>query len=77
MTTDNERKARELLAAECPECGGEQGHRSAEGDWLNCGRCRDRERLHSVDEYQALRAISRALTVPAGVEVEGLVGAAR
>lgn len=57
-----ERRARELLAAECPECGGENGHETEDG-WLLCGRCTD---PHTVTRYQAMQAIIAALTPPEG-----------
>jgi hypothetical protein len=59
---DIERKAQELLAHECPECGGEDGHETEEG-WLRCGRCSD---PHSVTRHQAMQAIIAALTPPEG-----------
>ena len=68
-----EQRARELLAAECPECGGRNGYDVPDGNgsgrWQNCGTCRDDERLHSVNRDQALRAIVAALSQqPEGVQ---------
>lgn len=64
-----EERARELLAAECAECGGEGGYMAAGGDeggvWHNCGTCRDGERLGSVNRHQALTAIAAALAAQA------------
>lgn len=61
-----ELKARELLAAECPECGGENGHDTEDG-WLRCGRCSD---PHTVTRYQATQAIIAALSqVPGDVGI--------
>lgn len=56
--SDLERKARELLSYECPECGGENGHESEEG-WLRCSRCSN---PHEVTRHQAMQAIIGALT---------------
>lgn len=60
--SDLERKARELLAYECPECGGENGHESEDG-WLRCSRCSN---PHDVTRHQAIQAIIAALTPPDG-----------
>jgi hypothetical protein len=60
--SDIERKARELLAYECPECGGEKGH-DTDGVWIPCSRCCD---PYTVTRHQAMQAIIAALTPPEG-----------
>lgn len=59
---DIERKARALLAYECPECGGDNGHETEDG-WLRCSRCSN---PHDVTRNQAMQAIIAALTPPEG-----------
>lgn len=60
--SDIERKARELLAYECPECGGENGHDTDDG-WIPCSRCCD---PYTVTRHQAMQAIIAAITPPEG-----------
>lgn len=56
--TDLDKMARELLASECPECGGDGRFEFGDGDWRNCGRCAD---VHTVPRSQAESAIRAAL----------------
>jgi hypothetical protein len=59
-------RARELLASECPECGGSNGYMVPAGEyagaWQKCGTCQDGERLQSVNRSQAMRAVATALS---------------